>query len=88
MIFILAVINLSLVFAQISCRYLPGDSDWPSLDDWTQLNNTVRGQLIATVPLGSPCHDPFYNETECAYLTAQWVYPMIKWAENFQCCHI
>ncbi|PYI04014.1 FAD-binding domain-containing protein [Aspergillus sclerotiicarbonarius CBS 121057] len=60
-----------------SCRYLPGDQEWPSGAEWAKLNTTVGGRLIATVPLGSPCHDPNYNATECAYLAAQWSYPEI-----------
>jgi hypothetical protein len=57
------------------CRYLPGDSVWPSIPVWSQLNSTVQGRLIATVPLGSPCHNPTYNEIECAILSANWALP-------------
>lgn len=74
----LLYLALSLAKPSTSCRYLPGDKDWPTLLEWNQLNKTVHGQLIATVPLGSPCHDPSYNVTECASLAAQWPYPEIK----------
>ncbi len=60
------------------CRYLPGDSGWPSIQAWSQLNSTVQGRLIATVPLGSPCHDPTYNATECAVLSANWALPQYQ----------
>ncbi|KAI2470764.1 FAD-binding domain-containing protein [Annulohypoxylon bovei var. microspora] len=56
------------------CKYLPGDVNWPSQDEWTTLNSTVHGRLIATVPLGSPCHDPTYDEELCASLQEQWLY--------------
>ncbi|KAG9242426.1 hypothetical protein BJ878DRAFT_425924 [Calycina marina] len=49
------------------CRYLPGDSVWPSAVIWSALNTSVGGRLIATVPLASPCHDPTYNAATCAY---------------------
>jgi hypothetical protein len=55
-----------------SCRYLPGDARWPSGFEWASLNTTVGGRLIATVPLGSPCHDPDYDEEECTALKAGW----------------
>ncbi|KAI1075950.1 hypothetical protein F5B20DRAFT_343420 [Whalleya microplaca] len=57
-----------------SCKCLPGDACWPSEDEWTALNNTVGGRLIATIPLGSPCHIPTFNAAECAALQAQWLY--------------
>lgn len=55
------------------CKCFPGDACWPSQAEWSALNNTVGGRLISTVPLGSPCHDPYYDEEECAYLQDQWL---------------
>ncbi|OLN97221.1 putative FAD-linked oxidoreductase-like protein 3 [Colletotrichum chlorophyti] len=57
-----------------SCKYLPGDAGWPSAETWAQLNETVGGRLVATVPLGSPCHGEAYNQTECARLQDAWLY--------------
>jgi hypothetical protein len=68
---------LSLYASRISgseCRCIPGDSCWPSLSDWSSLNDTVQGQLIATIPLATPCHDPSYNSTECEILKDGWPY--------------
>ncbi|KAK1967827.1 FAD binding domain-containing protein [Colletotrichum sublineola] len=56
------------------CKYLPGDAGWPSADAWARLNETVGGRLIATVPLGSPCHGAAYNATECARLQDAWLF--------------
>jgi len=55
-----------------SCKCLPGDACWPSTAEWSQLNATVGGRLIATVPLGQVCHDPSYNASVCNYVKAQW----------------
>ncbi|KAH6657883.1 hypothetical protein BKA67DRAFT_673686 [Truncatella angustata] len=55
------------------CKCFPGDACWPSQIEWDQLNNTVAGRLIATVPLGSPCHDPTYDAELCADLQGQWL---------------
>ena len=55
-----------------SCKCFPGETCWPSEATWDSFNATVGGRLIKTVPLGSPCHDPSYNETECAKLQANW----------------
>lgn len=64
--------------AEPSCRCFPGDECWPSDAEWSSLNTTVEGRLIATVPLGSPCHDPSYDEEQCAYLRNQWLYAGIQ----------
>ncbi|KAG5982709.1 hypothetical protein E4U55_001499 [Claviceps digitariae] len=58
-----------------NCRVLPGDPTWPSKSDWYAFNSSVDGQLIATKPLGSPCHDPKYDETACAAVQKQWMLP-------------
>lgn len=58
-----------------SCRSIPGDTNWPTDAEWAQLNKSIDGQLIATVPLASICHTSPYNdfdETACASLQADW----------------
>ncbi|PNY26844.1 Uncharacterized protein TCAP_03229 [Tolypocladium capitatum] len=59
-----------------SCLCLPGDACWPSNEIWAQFNSTVSGSLVATVPIGSPCHDPTYDAEACAALQAQWTNPL------------
>ena len=39
-----------------SCKVIPGDSEWPSQITWQELNQTVGGRLIATVPEAHVCH--------------------------------
>lgn len=60
------------------CKCFPGDTCWPTASEWDALNATVGGRLVATVPLGSPCHDPHYDAAECAYLQSQWQYEEIQ----------
>jgi len=59
-----------------SCRAIPGDAAWPSQDDWSQLNSTLGGKLIASVPAASVCHDPNYDAEACAVLKANWDSPL------------
>jgi hypothetical protein len=61
-----------------SCRCLPGDRCWPTTKEWKALNTTVGGRLVATIPLGSPCHDPTYNAAECAILQGEWHDPQLQ----------
>lgn len=60
------------------CRNLPGDPGWPSAASWASLNKTLNGRLIATVPLGTPCHDPHFNQNVCANLQAAWELPQTQ----------
>ncbi|CRK16457.1 hypothetical protein BN1723_010987 [Verticillium longisporum] len=62
--------------AASSCYCLPGDACWPKESAWSQFNSTVGGRLVATVPIGSPCHDPTYDAAACAQLQSQWTNPL------------
>ena len=60
------------------CKCMPGDACWPSTEEWTALNSSLGGKLVATVPIGSPCHDPTYVEAECLSLQQQWFMPEVQ----------
>lgn len=62
---------------QRSCKCFPGDSCWPSKQNWDSFNTTVNGRLIKTVPLGSPCHDPHYDDALCETLKTEWKFPPV-----------
>ncbi|OJD30446.1 fad binding domain protein [Diplodia corticola] len=57
------------------CRCLPGDDCWPTASEWQQLNETVDGRLVATIPLAAPCHDPAFNSSTCDTLRESWQWP-------------
>ncbi|TAQ86932.1 hypothetical protein B7494_g4739 [Chlorociboria aeruginascens] len=62
------------------CRSIPGDISWPNSADWNALNKTVGGSLIATIPIGAPCHRffsniPTYDEEKCNALRNVWFLP-------------
>ncbi len=64
-----------------SCKPIPGDPAWPTNAEWAQLNRTVGGRLIATVPEASVCHyDPYhdYNATACDALKPGWDFPQAQ----------
>jgi hypothetical protein len=64
------------------CRCFPGDSCWPSSEDWSQLNSSVDGRLVATIPIASPCHDPSYDAAICKTLKTDWVLPDIHYTSS------
>jgi hypothetical protein len=57
------------------CRCFPRDRCWPTPRDWAKLNSSVDGQLIATIPLESPCHDPTYDAAKCQIVQQDWMDP-------------
>lgn len=65
-----------------SCRCFPGDACWPSATAWSQLNSSVNGRLIATVPLASPCHAPNFDAAVCETLTAAWLTPELHYEDS------
>ena len=87
-IFIL-VITLTIpspygVFKQASlrCRTIPGDSSWPTDGIWAKLNSSIDGRLLATIPIGAPCHTSIpgqlnasWDEDACASLRDTWFFP-------------
>jgi hypothetical protein len=71
--------NAASIGADSGCYCLPEDDCWPSPAQWDALNTTVYGRLIATVPVGSVCHDPMYNEAACEALMANWTEPDVQY---------
>ncbi|KAL5090704.1 hypothetical protein Trisim1_004013 [Trichoderma cf. simile WF8] len=65
-----------------ACRYLPSDPQWPNAAAWKSLNSSVGGRLIATVPIGTPCHDPKYNKAVCSQLQANWELPQTHYTTS------
>lgn len=62
------------------CRVIPGDQSWPNLEHWNELNQTVHGKLIASMPLAAPCHHTSegattFNQDRCNALRDEWFFP-------------
>lgn len=62
----------SVAVAGPACRYLPSDAAWPSAQQWSDLNATVGGRLVATVPYASVCHGSEYNASQCDVVKGSW----------------
>lgn len=70
-----AVAVMAKANVSATCRFIPGDDEWPARSDWARLNQTVGGRLIASVPQGHVCHDPTYDEAACDALTTPTDWP-------------
>lgn len=62
--------------ADQNCYCMAHQDCWPLATKWQSLNSTVQGRLVATVPIGTPCHDPTYDAAACAALQQQWTNPL------------
>lgn len=76
------VAALPLGALSTTCHCLPGDACWPSSARWNALNTTVGGRLVATVPIGAPCHDPTYDEAACKSLQNDWYLPQTHFVSS------
>lgn len=66
------VITAAAPPARPACRTFPGDKTWPKKAEWDSFNRTVNGRLVATVPLGTPCHGSSFDAATCESLKTQW----------------
>lgn len=60
------------------CRCFPGDACWPTSAEWSSLNSTVGGRLIATIPIAAICHQSnlaHYDASACQALRDVWPIP-------------
>ena len=71
-------ITAAAVIGSSRCRCFPGDTCWPTREDWAGLNSSIHGRLVATVPIATPCHDPTYNAAQCKYVQDQWLEPDLQ----------
>ena len=64
--------------ASNECKTFPGDKSWPLKSEWNNLNKTVGGRLVATVPLGASCHGSTFDDATCKNLQEQWQYERVQ----------
>ncbi|KAI9038884.1 FAD-binding domain-containing protein [Aspergillus affinis] len=55
------------------CKCTPADDYWPSQSDWSSLNKTENGKLIANQAITTPCFQGAnYDAKTCDSITANW----------------
>ncbi|KAM0347630.1 hypothetical protein ACHAPU_004643 [Fusarium lateritium] len=59
--------------ASPQCKCVPGDSCWPSDEEWKAFNKRIGGQLIKTEPIAQSCYPgPAQDLKQCAYVNKMW----------------
>ncbi|KAI1271764.1 FAD-binding domain-containing protein [Xylaria sp. FL0933] len=67
-----------------ACRYLPGDSGWPSDQKWNSLNHTTGGKLIRGTPLAEPCYMQAsgFESDLCTNIRDSWTFPQTHYENS------
>jgi hypothetical protein len=62
-----------------TCKWIPGETGWPSEQDWATLNQQVKGRLLKPIPPAAGCHRAEYGNVRqsCALISlgfkdSQW----------------
>ncbi|KAH9427314.1 hypothetical protein MCOR02_012220 [Pyricularia oryzae] len=55
------------------CKVLPGDTAWPTAQDWVRLNSTLDGALLRPEPAGAVCYanNALYNRERCDWILGE-----------------
>lgn len=73
-VFLLSTLVISAAASSLSRRQTaatydctPGQSCWPTSEEWSSFNDTVDGALFKTVPFAAPCYlsNAAYNYDQC-----------------------
>ncbi|KAI9039881.1 putative isoamyl alcohol oxidase [Aspergillus affinis] len=85
-LFSLVLATLPLASATLHCKASPGDSTWPSTNEWNALNRSIDGTLIRTAPAASSCYpgNPFGSPENCTNVKNHWSYAAYhaSWPES------
>lgn len=62
--------------AAANCKTAPGDAAWPSIEEWSALNQSIGGSLIRTAPAASSCYagNPLSSPYNCSSVKDHWSY--------------
>ncbi|KAJ5305917.1 hypothetical protein PENANT_c015G09192 [Penicillium antarcticum] len=84
------------------CRCRPHESCWPSEQEWSGLNDTIQGNLVAVRPAASVCYAAEFDQAACKDAINKWSDSTWRaaqpgagqwenweaWAERHQTCYM
>ncbi|KAH8879714.1 FAD binding domain protein [Thozetella sp. PMI_491] len=67
---------ISHALSQSICKVTPSDALWPSAAEWSGLNCSIGGVLLATQPVGASCYadNSFRSPYSCDDVNTNWAY--------------
>lgn len=68
------ILQVLAVNAHINCKVVPGNTRWPSIEEWTTINKSLGGALVMASPPGGVCHPGQlnYDSALCPIVTNLW----------------
>lgn len=54
------------------CRCLPSQPCWPSPQEWSALNASIQGHLVAVQPVAKVCHAGDFDRHACRAVQERW----------------
>ncbi|KAL1884062.1 hypothetical protein Daus18300_000171 [Diaporthe australafricana] len=68
------------IVTETGCKAFPGESHWPSQDQWSLLASLTGGALIKGEPSAAVCYEdwPQYNPEGCSSVTEDWESPYFQ----------
>jgi hypothetical protein len=77
-----SAVNATFTHKSGTCKVQPTDNEFPPTHFWKEFNNThiVRGALITSSPLASPCYKNWgnYDEQRCSAIVKNWTNPYLQ----------
>lgn len=66
------------------CKAYPGDTAWPSKEEWDALDKSMNGALIPTVPIAAPCYQDWnrFDQQKCDAIIANWTSPYFQYVSR------
>ncbi|KDQ14470.1 hypothetical protein BOTBODRAFT_342903 [Botryobasidium botryosum FD-172 SS1] len=51
---------------------IEGSSCWPPASSWAELNRTLHGHLVRSLPPAAPCHSSYFDADACSTARNNW----------------
>ncbi|KAK2666886.1 FAD-binding, type PCMH, subdomain 2 [Fusarium oxysporum f. sp. vasinfectum] len=74
LVYAFAFLGSALTSATPACKLSPSDNNWPSVEEWGELNRTIGGALLKTHPAASSCYkgNPLDSPLSCRTVEGNW----------------
>ncbi|CEI68115.1 hypothetical protein FVEN_g7617 [Fusarium venenatum] len=74
LLYAFAFVGSVLASASPACKLSPSDHNWPSVEEWGDLNRTIGGALLKTRPAASSCYEgnPLDSPLSCRTVEGNW----------------
>ncbi|KUJ14021.1 FAD-binding domain-containing protein [Mollisia scopiformis] len=65
-------VSVQAHYTNTTCKTTPNDAAWPSISEWTALNQSISGRLLHPSPPAAACHSPTFDNDTCNAINTAW----------------